>query len=361
MSEPSAADGAPESGTAFPPTSRALLERLGSLYGLEAELERATRVLEPLPAVPVETSTSLGSGAETTARLTLGFVARPEDPHGRAGLVAALSGLASEGMAVTVDELFAGIAPRTTRPLVRGLALRARKGDDVRARPGVRVGGRSVADRLRRIDAAMLQLGLDEVANVHRRIASAISVNPFNAANPYALAFDVDAEHVLGAKTYFACEWAETLVSSLRGQLADELDLDGLDGFELLAASARPERRHDRWLLEASFEVPADPGQGVRAKAYLRSASLAASEAEGHAAVLRLARAMGLEATPYAELLATVRPDGLSTARPCWLMAGVSASARGPSLEVYVFNPVSWSRSPDQSGEPAGRAAGRSQ
>ena len=336
------AGGAPESGTAFPSTPRALLDRLGSLYGLDEELERAIRIAEPLAAVPVETSTSLPNGVETTARLTLGFPSRPEDPDGRAGLVAALSGLGSEGIAATVDEVLASVAPAARRPLARGLALRVRKGEYVRARPGARVGGTTAVERSTRIDAAMLQVGLDAPADLHRRLAAALAANPFNAAVPYGLAFDLDAERLMGAKTYFACEWADTAVASLRGRLADGLGLDGLDGFGLLAASAPPERRRDRWLLEVSFELPADPARGVRAKAYLPSAGLAASEAEGHAAVLRLARGMGLEARPYEELLAAVRPDGLSPERPCSLMAGVSASARGPSLEVYVFNPVSW-------------------
>ena len=336
------AGGAPESGTAFPSTPRALLDRLGSLYGLDEELERAIRVVEPLAAVPVEASASLRNGEETTARLTLGFPPRPEDPDGRSGLVAALTGLASERIAATVDEVLAAVAPTTKRPLRERPGAAGAQG---RARAGAaRCAGRR-DDRRRAVDAHRHRDAAGRSGRSGRpppTVAAALAANPFNAAVPYGLAFDLDAERVLGAKTYFACEWADTAVASLRGRLAEGLGLDGLDGFELLAASAPPERRRDRWLLEVSFELPDDPARGVRAKAYLPSAGLAASEAEGHAALLRLALAMGLEATPYEKLLAAVRPDGLSPERPCSLMAGVSASARGPSLEAYVFNPVSW-------------------
>jgi hypothetical protein len=144
---------------------------------------------------------------------------------------------------------------------------------------------------------------------------------------------------VLGAKTYFACEWADIATQLLGGRLADDLGLDGVEGFELLAASARADRRRSRWLLEVSFELPADPARGVRAKAYLPPSNVASTEAEGHAAVLRLAAQLGVDSRPYEELVDAVRPDGLTSERPCSLMVGLSASERGASLEVYLFDP----------------------
>jgi hypothetical protein len=120
------------------------------------------------------------------------------------------------------------------------------------------------------------------------------------------------------------------------------LRLDGVESFELLAESVRADRRRARWLTEVGFELPADPALGARAKAYLLPAGLAANEAEGHTAILRLAARLGLDPLPYEELVAAVRPDGLTPERPCSLMVGVSASAGGPSLEIYVLNPGRW-------------------
>jgi hypothetical protein len=342
-------ESAPASETAFPSTAGALLERLGSLYGAHDELERVRRVVEPLDAVPVETSVSLGSGAETTARLTLGLPPRPEDPQARSALVAALFGLGAERVSSAVDEALASVGPtRGRQKLVRGLAFRVRRGELARPRAGTWVGGETTGERSGRVKDAMLRVGLDGPAALYQHVAAQLAANPFNSVVPYALGFDVGPDAVLGAKTYFAYEWADVATALLGGRLADDLRLEGVEGFELLAASARADRRRGSWLMEVSFELPGDPARGARAKAYLRPADLAADEAEGHANVLRLAAELGLDPTPYEELVEAVRPDGLSAERPCSLMAGVSASPRGLSLEVYLFN----SRRPDAAASP---------
>ena len=186
---------------------------------------------------------------------------------------------------------------------------------------------------------AILRVGLDRPAALHARLASELTANPFNAVFPYGLGFDVGPDGVLGAKTYFASEWPDVAVGLLSGRVADELLLGAVEGFELLASSARSDRPRARWQIELSFELPADPTRGVRAKAYLRADGMAPDEAQGHAKVLRLAAGLGLDAAPYEELVKAIRPDGFTTERPCSLMAGFSASARGPSLEVYVFDP----------------------
>ena len=198
--------------------------------------------------------------------------------------------------------------------------------------------GETTGERSGRVKDAMLRLGLERPAALHERLGDQLAANPFNAVVAYALGFDVGPDAVPAAKTYFASEWADVAIGLLCGRLADDLQLDGAESFELLAASARAERRRGRWLIEPSFELPRDPARGVRAKAYLRPADLAANEAEAHAKVLRLAAELGLDPSPYEQLVEAVRPDGLSAERPCSLQVGVSASARGPSLEVYLFN-----------------------
>ena len=91
--------------------------------------------------------------------------------------------------------------------------------------------------------------------------------------------------------------------------------------------------------MELSFELPIEPARGARVKAYLPPASLAATDADGNTAVISLAARLGLDPQPYQELVLAVRPDGLSSARPCSLSVGISAGTRGPSLEVYLLNP----------------------
>ena len=92
-------------------------------------------------------------------------------------------------------------------------------------------------------------------------------------------------------------------------------------------------------MMELSLELATEPARGARVKAYLPPPSLAVSEAAGHTAVISFAARLGLDPGPYEELVAAVRPDGLSPARPCSLSVGVSAGTRGPSLEVYLLNP----------------------
>jgi hypothetical protein len=334
--------GAPtsEARNGYPSSAGALLDRLGLRYGLEGEIEGARRATEPLAAVPLETSVSLRDGGASELRLTLGIPPRPGDPHARLALVGALSALGAGRVSAAVDDALARVAPPPERRrLQRGLALRARRGEPVRPRPSAWVGGETAPERSARVGDAMLGVGLDDAAAQHRRLAALLAANPFCSAIPYGLGFDVGPDRVLGAKTYFACEWADIATQLLGGRLADDLGLDGVEGFELLAASARADRRRSRWLLEVSFELPADPARGVRAKAYLPPSNVASTEAEGHAAVLRLAAQLGVDSRPYEELVDAVRPDGLTSERPCSLMVGLSASERGASLEVYLFDP----------------------
>ena len=328
-------------GSGFPETAGALLERLGSLYGLVDELEPARRVAQRLRPVLLETSVSLRPGTQTDLRLTLGIPPRPDDPQGRSALLAALSGLGAGRVSAPVDAALAHVAgaPREGE-LARSLALRARSGEPVQPRPGARVGGRTGAERFARAADAMRSVGLERAAAVQERIAAEFRGNPFNAVIPYGLGFDLRPDRALGAKTYLSCEWPDVAVGFMRGRLADELGLKGVEVFELLAAIARADWRRERWLLEVSFELPADPARGVRAKAYVSTRRLASSEAEAHKLVLRIAAGLGIDLRPYEELVEAVRPDGLTPERPCSLRAGVSASSLGPSLEVYLFDPA---------------------
>jgi hypothetical protein len=323
----------------FPHSAGDLLDRLGSLYGLDGELERPRRVLEPLPVIPLEASVSLGARGESPLRLTLGLTPTPDDPEARAALTAALSGLGVGGVAGAADEALASLgASIPEQRLARSLGLRARRGEPPRPRPGARVGGATESDRSARMANAMRAIGLDDAAAAHLRLARSLAANPFNAVIPYGLAFDVALDRLLGAKTYFCCEWADAAVGLLRGRLAAELELDGVECFERLV-SCRQARQEERWMLEVSFELPADPARSVRAKIYLPPARLAGNEVEGHDAALGLAARLGLDPRPYQELLAVLRPDGLTPERACSLMVGVSASAEGSSLEVYIFDP----------------------
>jgi hypothetical protein len=318
----------------------ALLERLGSLYGLRSELEGFRRATEPLATVPIETSVSLRPRPQTDLRLTLGIPPAPADPESRLALVAALSRLGAGSVASTVDEALAGVAPPVgRRRSLRALALRAREGEPIQLRAASWVGGKTVAERAARVRGALLALGLDGQAALHRRLTAELTTNPFNAVVPYGFGLEVGADRVLAAKTYFQCEWMDVTSGLVSGALAADLGLDRMDGVQLLAESTRADRLRERWLMELSFELPTDPARGARVKAYLPPASLAVTEAEGHTAVMSLARRLELNPCPYQELLAAVRPDGLSPARPCSLSVGVSAGTRGPALEVYLLNP----------------------
>jgi hypothetical protein len=327
----------------FPETAGALLERLGSLYGLVGELEPAHRVVGSLPFVVGETSVSLRPVARSDLRTTLGIPGRAGDPHGRSALVAALSGLGAGIVAANVDDALASVAPlpRGSERGVRSMALRAGPGEPVRPRPGALVDGRTLAERSARVADALRRLGLERAAGVHDRIAAELGRNPFNAVFPYGLGFDLGADRALGAKVYWSCEWPDVAFAVMGGRLAEDFGLQGVgEAVEALAASAHADWRRPRWLLELSFELPADPAWGIRAKAHLSPHRFAPNEAQAHSAVLRIASELGLDPLPYEQLLEAVRPDGLSPERPCTLSAGVSATARGPSLEVYLFDPA---------------------
>lgn len=316
----------------FPTTVEELLARLGALHGLDAELGPARRALTALPIVPVETSVSLGPRSLGELRATVGVAPRADDPDGRATLVNALSAVAADHAVREVDEALASVAPAAgTRRLPRGIALRARAGDGdgVRMRPGtwVRGGAAGIADAMRRV-------GLDEAAALHGRLAAQLAANPFNAVGAYAFGVDLGASAVLGAKTYFTCEWADVALAFLRDRAAPMLDLAGADAFALLAECVAP--RNARWLLEISFELPSDPAAGVRAKAYVPARKLAASELEADGKVRALAARLDLDIAPYERLLTAMRPDGLSAARACSVMLGMSATQRHPTLEIYL-------------------------
>ncbi|MDQ6838045.1 MAG: hypothetical protein M3137_06845 [Actinomycetota bacterium] len=329
-----------EDNGAFPQSAGVLLHRMGSLYGLHGELAPVRRVLEPLPAVPMEASVSLRPGAPSELRLTVGFEPRVSDPDARGALVSALSGLGAERVCADVDEALTTVAPPSgRRRLLRALAVRTRKGEPLRPRAGAWVGGKTATERSARVANAMRRVGLDQTAALHERLVTELAANPFSAIVPYGLGFDVRPDRVLGAKTYFVCEWAEVAVGLLTGRLGDELHLEGVHGFELLADSIRADARRSRWLMEVSFELSADPARGTRAKAYLLPFSLAADDAEGHIAILRLAHRLALDPRPYEQLVEAVWPGGLIPDRPCSFSVGVSADARGASLDVYLLNP----------------------
>jgi hypothetical protein len=332
-----------EAYSAFPRNAGALLDRLVARLGLSGELEPVRRAVVTLGAVPLEASVSLRPGAPGTLRFTLGIPPRPGDPDARRAMLAGLTGLGAERVSTAVDEALACVAPAAGhRRLVRALAFRVRSGEPPRLRAGAWVGGETTGERFARVAGAMRRLGFDWTAALNERISAHLAANPFNAFVAYGLAFAVGPDRIEGAKTYFACEWADVGTGLLSGRLKDELGLDGVEGFELLAESARADRRRARWLTEVGFELPADPARGARAKAYLLPAGLAANEAEGHTAILGLAARLGLDPSPYEELVSALRPDGLTPERPCSLMVGVSASAGGPSLEIYVLNPGRW-------------------
>lgn len=326
---------------AFPQTAGALIDRLGSLHGLHCDLERVRRVVEPLAAVPMETSVPLLPGVQTELRLTFGLPPRPGDPDSRLAVQAALSGMGAERVSSGVDAALASVAPTPgLRRSARALALRASGNEPLRPRAAAWVGGATTAERSARVADAMLRLGLERPAVLYRRLTAQLQANPFNVVVAFGLGFEVGRDRVLAAKVYFACEWAD-VTARLLSSLADDLRLEGVETLALLAAVASEERRRARWLMEMSLEVPADPDRGARVKAYLTASSLASSESDGHSTVLRLASRLALDPAPYEKLVELVRPDGLTPERRCSLSVGVSVGARGPSMEVYLLNPGS--------------------
>src|SRR5919109_4357572 len=109
----------------------------------------------------------------------------------------------------------------------------------------------------------MVRLGLHDAAVLHRRIAARLGANPFCAGFPTGV---VSILRRLGAKTYFACKWADVAIGFVGGPHADGLRLDGTGGFERLAESAQADHRRSRWLLEGLFELQADTAYADRSR-----------------------------------------------------------------------------------------------
>jgi hypothetical protein len=318
----------------------ALLDRLAPLYGLVDELASLRVVGRTMPIEPLEASVSLGVQAATRdLRVTVGLPSRSDDPESCAALCAVLEGLGA-GSAAPPAVAALALAARGARErrFAYGAALRTRPGRAVQPRPATWIGGDTVAERSARVAEALASVGLDDAATISRRLVRTFGSNPFSAVVPYGLGLGLGCDGVTGAKVYFACESAEVVLDHLRGPIAEELDLGHHAAlFEVLVEATGPEWRRARWLLEASFELPADPAAGARAKLYVPPSGLAASDPGAHKAILRVATELGLDAAPYEALIRALRPGGLSTNQPPTLMMGVSVMSTGPSLEAYVF------------------------
>jgi hypothetical protein len=330
-----------------------LVATLASLNGLDDELAPLRALDMTLPIEPLETSISLGAGSTRDLRLTVGLLSRADDPESQTALGTLLGSLGFGPMAeAAVAALARAARGARERRFAYGAALRARPGRTVRPRPAAWLGGNTVAERTTRIAEALVSLGLDEPARTSERIVGTLSSNPFSAVIPYALGLGLHPEGGAGAKVYVACESAEVALDHLHGPVADELDLgDRTAAFDALVEITRPEWRCTRWLLEASFELPADPAAGPRAKLYVPPAGLA-SDVTAHRAIMRLAAELGLDPGPYEALLGVLRPDELSPDHPPTLMLGVSVTAERVSLEAYIFV-HSWYRVAAQSGREA--------
>lgn len=310
-----------------------LLERLGPLYGLGDELAPLRGVSASVPVVPLEASVSLHARTgRRDLRVTAGLPSRSALSNLLESLDVGAAGEPAVGALV-----FAARDARERR-FPYGAALRARTGQMVRPRPAAWLGGSTVAERSTRVEAALRSVGLEEPARRSRRLAHILGSNPFSCVIPYGLGLDLDETEVVGTKVYFACESAEVVLGHLHGPIADELALsDQTDGFDALVAAIGPDWRRRRWLLEISFELPADPVAGARAKLYAPAPSLAASTLAAHRAILSIASELGFDAAPYEALVQALRPRGLSDDRPPTLSVGLSVTAASPSLEAYVF------------------------
>ena len=310
-----------------------LLERLGPLYGLGDELAPLREVSAALPVVPLEASASLHARTDSRdLRVTAGLPSR----SALSSLLESLDVRAAGEPAVGALVLAARDARERRFPY--GAALRARTGHPVRPRPAAWLGGSTVAERSMRVDAALRSVGLEEPANRSRRLADILGSNPFSGVIPYGLGLDLGETEATGAKVYFACESAEVVLGHLHGPIADELALgDQTAAFDALVDVIGPEWRRRRWLLEISFELPADPGSGARAKLYAPAPSLAVTSIAAHRAILSIASKLGFDAAPYEALVRALRPQGLPDNRPPTLSVGVSVTAASPSLEAYVF------------------------
>jgi hypothetical protein len=316
------------------------LDRLAPLYGVGEEVAALRALDVTTRLLPLEASVSLSGAASLPAlRCSLGVVrAPPHDPDGRAGLRRVVGALGAEPAGAVADVALARAgASGPDRVFVRGVALRVAAGH-----VGVRVagwlGGNTVDERSARIEEALRLLGLDDAARLQSHLAAVLASNPFSAVVPYGLALALAGDGVAGVKSYFACESGEVLLEHVHGPIARALQLEGLTApFDLLVAVIGSAWRRIRWPAEASFELPADPSAGARLKLYIPPKRLAASDLGAHGAILRLAAELGLDCTPYEELIRALRLPGRDADQSPMLMAGVSVSAAGPSLEAYVF------------------------
>jgi hypothetical protein len=326
-----------------PPDPRRLtdfLERLAVLYDVDDEVTTLSALDAATTLLPVEASVSLrGAATRPALRCSLGVVrVALHDPDGRLGLRAAVGVLGVERAGAIADAALARAgAGGPDRFFLRGVALRVAAGH-----VGVRVagwlGGSTVDERCARIEAALRSLGFDASARLHSRLAGVLASNPFSAVIPYGLALSLAGDGVGGAKTYFACESGEVLLDHVHGPIARELGLEGWTApFDLLVAVIGSDWRRIRWPVEASFELPADPDAGARLKLYIPPGRLAGSDLGAHGAILRLAAELGLDSAPYEDLIRALCLPGPEADPPQALMAGISVSAAGPSLEAYVF------------------------
>lgn len=285
--------------------------------------------------MPIEASVSLRRGAmRRELRCTLGVRATPHDPDARAGLRSGLIALEAGPPGTAADDALTRVArggPNT--PNKRALALRAVPGR-VRPRVGARIGGDTVVERSARIADALRELGLDAAAQSHADIATVLMSNPFAATIPYGLGLELTGDRIGGAKTYFRCEAPDVLLDHIHRPVAQALGLEGVTTpFDSLAALGGSSWRRTRWLLEASFELPADPVKGPRIKLYVPPGRLAASGIDARGALQHLAAELGLDSTPYLEL---VHALGEYADRSS-LMMGVSVSGAGTSVEAYIW------------------------
>jgi hypothetical protein len=315
------------------------LDRLAVLYNVGDEVAALSALDATITLLPLEASVSLrGDASPPALRCSLGVVRAPDDPEGRTGLRRAVGALGAERAGAVADAALARVgAGAPNHVFLRGLALRVAAGH-----VGVRVlgwlGGNTIDERNARVDEALRSVGLDSAARLHSHLAATLASNPFSAAVPYGLALAVAGDEVAGAKSYFACESGEVLLDHVHGPIARALELEGRTApFDLLVGVIGSAWRRIRWPLEASFEVPADPSAGARLKLYIPAARLADSDVGAHAAILRLAAELGLDGAPYEDLLRALRVPGPAADQPPILMAGVSVSAAGPSLEAYIF------------------------
>ena len=152
--------------------------------------------------------------------------------------------------------------------------------------------------RTARIFEALASVGLDDRARTSQRLAGILCSTPSPPSSPSRSA-SACIRTASPEPTDFGCESAEVVLDQFHGPIADKLDLGDTAAFDALVEATASEWRRARWLLEASFELPADPAAGARAKLSSRPTGLAASNLDAHRAILRLASELGLQAAPY--------------------------------------------------------------